>query len=177
MPRPPRLPTVDEQAVWQAEARADVPLKVPPRYVPPAPAAKRVMREGPPRVDSFPIANLPEIFSGELSAVDGAVQARLKRGEYPIHARLDMHGMTREKAQRSLAEMITQAYAAGKRCVLVITGKGRMEREAVLKHELPRWLNAPELRPVVLSFTQAATKHGGSGAFYVLLKRIRTPHE
>ncbi|MEQ9814703.1 MAG: Smr/MutS family protein, partial [Azospirillaceae bacterium] len=45
--------------------------------------------------------------------------------------------------------------------------------KAVLKSKLADWLNDPPLRDKVLAFYPAQPRHGGEGAFYVLLKRLR----
>ena len=56
--------------------------------------------------------------------------------------------------------------------MVVVTGKGR-ESEGKIRRETPHWLNQPTLRPLVLAVTEARTRDGGTGAFYVLLKRRR----
>ena len=71
-----------------------------------------------------------------------------------------------------------RAHRAGKRCLLVITGKGMTTKQGVakagvLKENVPRWLNEPSLRRHVLAFAYARPEHGGEGALYVLLKRER----
>ncbi|NNE82945.1 MAG: hypothetical protein HKN28_03145, partial [Alphaproteobacteria bacterium] len=60
--------------------------------------------------------------------------------------------------------------------VLVITGKGSVrEGGGILRRRLPDWLNQSICRPHVLAFATARPEHGGSGAFYVLLRRRREP--
>jgi DNA-nicking Smr family endonuclease len=113
------------------------------------------------------------LAAGKYIDVDGATATRLKRGDYPVHARLDLHGMNRAEAYGALRSAVENAYLHGKRCVLVITGKGRAEGSGILKSHLPHWLNDAALRPLVLALGEAAPKHGGSGAYYVLIKRKR----
>ncbi|HEY5209792.1 MAG TPA: Smr/MutS family protein [Stellaceae bacterium] len=98
---------------------------------------------------------------------------RLKRGQRAIEARLDLHGMTQIEAHRALAGFITRSHAAGKRALLVITGKGLKEGSGVLRAAVPRWLGEPALRPRVLAVTPAMPKDGGAGALYILLRRAR----
>ncbi len=106
---------------------------------------------------------------------------RMKRGKMPIDARLDLHGMTQARAQAALSLFVRESHAAGKRLLLVITGKGRdvadddimPTRRGVLKHQVPRWLTQPPLGPLVLQISPAHRRHGGSGAYYVYLRRIR----
>jgi len=90
-----------------------------------------------------------------------------------IDGRLDLHGMTQEAAHAALNGFVLRAYDSGRRCLLVITGKGRLG-SGVLRAEVPRWLNQTPLRERVLGFSYAKARHGGEGALYVLVKRRRT---
>lgn len=106
----------------------------------------------------------------DFSGVDRRSAERLRRGRYPVEARLDLHGLTQAEAHRALAGFVAGARAAGKRCVLVITGHGR-QSGGVLKAAVPRWLAEPSLRAQVLLLAPAQPPHGGRGALYVLLRR------
>jgi DNA-nicking Smr family endonuclease len=87
---------------------------------------------------------------------------------------LDLHGLTQEEAHRQLDGFLAHAAHAGRRCVLVITGKGVWREESgILKEMVPRWLNEAPNRGRVLAIATAQPRHGGSGALYVLLKRRR----
>ena len=82
--------------------------------------------------------------------------------------------MTQARAQAALQRFISNAAADGKRCVLVITGKGRDNPDGgILRQAVPRWLNQSGLRENIVSFDYAQQKDGGTGALYVLLKRRR----
>ena len=90
--------------------------------------------------------------------------------------------MRQDEAHNALKSFIKSAHGSGKRCVLVITGKGArsvnpehwMEDErGVLRKKLPEWLNGVDLSDIVLQHVQARPKHGGAGAFYVYLRRTR----
>lgn len=113
--------------------------------------------------------------------MDRKAHTRMKRGKLAVEARLDLHGMTLEQAQPRLNRFILDAHASGKRLVLVITGKGkeRIEpgpipmRRGVLKHQVPQWLKSGALRPLVLQIAEAHKSHGGTGAYYVYLRRNR----
>jgi DNA-nicking Smr family endonuclease len=122
-------------------------------------------RPSPPRPQPLPALD-------RFAGVDRATAERLKRGRYPVEARLDLHGMTQAEAHRALAGFIARSRVAGRRCVLVITGHGRMSG-GVLKAAVPRWLAEPGLRPDVLAITPAQPRAGGEGALYVLLRRLR----
>ncbi len=62
------------------------------------------------------------------SAMDGKNAERLIRGRLEIEGRLDLHGHRQDMAQRELTDFIRRNHSYGKRCVLVITGKGRSQK-------------------------------------------------
>jgi DNA-nicking Smr family endonuclease len=95
---------------------------------------------------------------------------RLRRGIYPIDARLDLHGLTQEQAHARLVSFLATAQVRGNRCVLVITGRGQ-RHGGTLRTMTPRWLDESNLRPLILAYAQARLEHGGDGALYVLLRR------
>lgn len=99
---------------------------------------------------------------------------KLRKGRMRPEGHLDLHGMTADRALSALNGFLADAQGSGKRCVLVITGKGSMkEGGGVIRRELPSWLNAAGNRARVLGFAGAQPADGGGGAFYVLLKRRR----
>jgi DNA-nicking Smr family endonuclease len=111
---------------------------------------------------------------GSRDDLDRRRAERLSRGKLPIEATLDLHGLRQAEAHRRLEAFLADSQAAGKRCVLVVTGKGLHKEEAgVLRAAVPRWLNEPPNRTRVLSFDYAQQRHGGTGALYILLRRRR----
>lgn len=120
-----------------------------------------------------------------LADYDRRKMRRIAGGRVEIEARLDLHGMRAAEAHGALKGFIFAAYAKGQRNVLVITGKGGStnlsERpfnldqpdRGVLKRSVPMWLAEPELRSLVVSFTQAHPRHGGEGALYLQLRSRR----
>jgi len=122
---------------------------------------------------------LPPPSLDSFSGIDRANAERLKRGLHPIEARLDLHGKTQTEAHRALAAFIHNSSETGRRCVLVITGRGLGPRgPGVLKSAVPRWLEEVELRRKILAMAPARPRDGGAGAFYLLLRRRRVepPH-
>src|SRR5208282_2331351 len=115
---------------------------------------------------------MPPLEIGKSAGLDRARFEKLKRGQMAIEARLDLHGQTQDEAHRELSSFIARAQAQGRRLALVITGKGR-EGRGVLRDSVPRWLNEPGLRGRVLALVNAQPRDGGSGALYVLLRRIQ----
>lgn len=111
--------------------------------------------------------------------MDKKAFGRLKRGKLLPEGKIDLHGMTMEQAHPALTGFLLRAHGEGKRLVLVITGKGKSKpddgpiptRRGVLKHQVPQWLAMAPLRSVVLQVAEAHLKHGGTGAYYVYLRR------
>lgn len=113
--------------------------------------------------------------------MDRKAYGKLKRGKLAPEARIDLHGMTVDRAHGALSGFIMRAHGDGKRLVLVITGKGRRSdadgpipvRQGVLRHNVPHWLTIPPLAGLVMQVTNAHNRHGGGGAYYVYLRRAR----
>ena len=123
-----------------------------------------------------PESNNPKaaLRHGDVTELDRRTGQRFKRGQLPIEGRLDLHGMTQAEAHRALGAFITRHCTAGRRCVIVVTGKGvNKEGGGVLRNAVPRWLNEVPNRDKVLAFEYARQRDGGAGALYVLLKRKR----
>ena len=134
-----------------------------------APAPRRAAPPPQP-VDAPP----PTLAPGAATGVDARAVLRLRRGQTRPQARLDLHGHTLEQAHRAVVQFIERAASGGRRCVLVITGKGSIgQATATIRGEFPRWLNQARLRPRILAFAEAQPRDGGAGAFYVLLKKRR----
>ena len=112
-------------------------------------------------------------------AMDARKHKRMVRGKEAPEARIDFHGMTMAQAHPELVEFILTSHTRGLRLVLVITGKGKKKDDAgpipvpdgVLRNQVPRWLGMAPLKPVVLQVRSAHQSHGGTGAFYVYLRR------
>lgn len=124
-----------------------------------------------------PSARLPAPPSAPVKPnidVDQSTLARVKKGDYPIDATLDLHGHTLTEAHARLSEFVENSYRKGRRGLLVITGKGRIGAESSLRKEVPRWLSLSPLSAMILVISSAKGKHGGQGAYYLLLRRSRT---
>jgi DNA-nicking Smr family endonuclease len=162
-----------ERALWQRAMRGVKPLA--PR-ADPAPIQTLSKLAEKPAIVSKPAspapAEAPPLAINRFAGYDKANAERLKRGKHPVEARLDLHGMTQDEAHRALAAFIRGARIAGKRCVLVITGRGRLGG-GVLRAAVPRWFDEPEFRPHLLAIATAQPRDGGAGALYVMLRRTR----
>lgn len=143
-----------------------------PEHLPPV-VVEPVLQQREPTPPPRPRAPLPELEHGAIIGVDKRTAERMKHGDMVIDGRIDLHGMTQDAAHASLLAFIARAFDGGRRCVLVITGKGR-EGGGILRSQVPRWLNQTPLRERILSFSYAKPQHGGDGALYVLVKRRRS---
>jgi len=170
----------DEHALWDTVTRSIKPL----RKRAPMPAsdsedekpAQRLQRKiavktpvppPPPR----PAAPPP------LAALDRRARQKIARGKHEIDGRIDLHGHTQREAHAALLRFLRASQAKGGKVVLVITGKGvkrGIGREVgVLRRQVPLWLALPEFRDYVVGFDEAAIGHGGEGALYVRLRKMR----
>ena len=162
-----RAPRNDERLLWREAMRNVKPLRrVPAHHLAPEPLAESPAiaetKSPTPHPRAAPAHHAPG------TGLDRRSTQRLKRGQMEIDGRLDLHGHTQDRAHGALNNFIANADAAGKRLLIVITGKS-----GVLHRAVPMWLAEGENRARVLSIAPAQAKHGGDGALYVLLRRRR----
>ena len=183
--KPPETAQGNDLELWRHVTRDTKPLKgrEPPdrevreRKNKPAKGPATTQRPPVRPRDKSPEPGLPPgrpLAPGALADVDKRTADRLKRGKLAIEGRLDLHGLRQEEASGRLARFLADAQGAGRRCVLVITGKGQGREGGVIRQNLPHWLNLPANRARLVAFAPAQPKDGGHGAFYVLLKRKRS---
>lgn len=98
------------------------------------------------------------------------VLRRLRRGQFSVHAELDLHGLTVLEARTALTTFLHHCQAERMGCVRIIHGKGLSSRHQlpVLKNKVNNWLRQ---RDEVLAFASARPVDGGTGALYVLIRR------
>jgi len=192
----PRGLRPEEAALWEVIAARTQPLH-PKRRMTAAPAdsAQPVPKVPEPKAPIAPFVigdkagapprphDLVRPITAALAAapveMDRKAHRRLTRGKLSPEARIDLHGMTLAAAHPALTRFVADAHARGLRLVLVITGKGKARedhgpmpsRMGALRHEVPHWLASGALRPLVMQVTEAHRTHGGSGAYYVYLRR------
>lgn len=115
----------------------------------------------------------------ENGGIDKSTMRKFKREEFRVEAVLDLHGLTEDEAFAKVDNFIPQSYALGRRCVMIITGKGIrihpdediFAAKGVLRKQVPQWLNMARLRAMILIYKHPSEKMGGSGALYILLRR------
>ena len=166
-----------DQALWEAVKKSVKPLEiVKPRPIKSAilPAAAddtHSLKQTKPSKSQAITAAKPAVPKPPpLANLDRRTRSRVARGRVEIDARLDLHGLTLERARSRLKTFLASAQARGARLVLVITGKGGT---GALRRETPFWLSSPEMRAMVIGFEESAQHHGGAGALYVRIRRAR----
>ncbi len=112
----------------------------------------------------------PRVWKGEASErwthekVTQLTQKNVKHKK--IEGRIDLHGYTVARAEEALQRFFIWAQTSDVRFVLVITGKS-----GVLKEFVPTWFKSHA--EYVVGFTDAQPKDGGTGAFYVHVRKMR----
>jgi DNA-nicking Smr family endonuclease len=152
----------------RAEAVVSEPEAVPP---PAAKAKPQVARPAPPPAK-------PRNEPPPLAPLGRRLRQRIARGGHAIGGRLDLHGLTQREAHDELLRFLRTAQGRGATLVLVITGKGAAGAEGssdrgVLKRQVPHWLRLPAFREMIVSVEAAHVTHGGEGALYVRVRRVR----
>jgi len=110
-----------------------------------------------------------EHLSYEVSGIQRTTLRKLKRGQLPIYAELDLHGKTIEQARQLMQQLLDLPRPSGQ-CVRIVHGRGLSSPDGrpILKTRVAYWL---QQHPDVLAFCSAQPLHGGTGAVYVLLKK------
>jgi DNA-nicking Smr family endonuclease len=160
----------EEEALWIGVARSIKPLQ------PGKAKAKRAAKAAP-AADETKSAPQPK-KPPPLAPLDKRQKQRVARGRDAIDAKIDLHGKTQSEAHDALIRFVRRAQSNGARLVLVVTGKGSGARDTerergVLRRQVPLWLALPEFRPFIVGFDEAHATHGGQGALYVRLRKIR----
>lgn len=195
-------PLSDDLELWSRVTATVRPLRKSDgeRPAPPTPVTGKAKRpraakgEVPSSTDARPApvrkpADEPPHARGAppLTGLDRRTRQKFARGNAEIDGRIDLHGLARDAARMSLKNFLISARAAGKRTVLVITGKGQSpysshtlhgyehvntpERQGVIRRAFPQWLDDPEFRVHVAGYQPAHPRHGGGGAFYIRLRK------
>ncbi len=187
--------STEDKDLWDRVARSTTPM-----HAKPAIQARIQAKSDPePARDAMPVPErMPAFRIGERAdtamptptgtarphaplRMDAATHKKMARGKLKPEGRIDLHGKTLAEAHPALTSFILSAHSAGKRLVLVITGKGKDRdtdgpipiRRGVLRHQVPHWLHAPPLGALILEVREAHQRHGGHGAYYVYLRRPR----
>tara|TARA_Y100000591_G_scaffold296859_1_gene287400 strand:+ start:343 stop:756 length:414 start_codon:yes stop_codon:yes gene_type:complete len=95
---------------------------------------------------------------------------------------LDLHGFSLEEANKKVESFLNTCFNQGVSKVVIVTGKGlhsqnekdpyKSKKFGILKYSVPEFItNNPELMKKIKSISDASVKEGGTGAFYIFLKK------
>jgi len=139
-PPPPREATEDE--LWSQATTGVAPLPDRPAVAVPAPPARppepfwhpdlEALKELEALVSGeapFDLADSDEFIEGRVPGLDPGIVRRLRKGEFAVQGHLDLHGLTREEAKGAVDRYLREARQAGKRCVLLVHGRGMHSKD------------------------------------------------
>ena len=98
---------------------------------------------------------------------------------------IDLHGYTLEQANNAMEQFVLKAYEEKVSKLIVVTGKGihsNVEKDpyvskdlSILKYSVPEFINNNQnLMRVINDIQDATIEDGGSGAFYIFLKKNKS---
>lgn len=136
------------------------------------PGAAKPRKPASPPVFMPPYSPERQPASRAAHGIDRTTRAKLAKGRLAIEGKVDLHDLTQSEAHALLLSFLHRAHADGRRHVLVVTGKGAsLGSDGILRRAVPGWLATPPFRALVSAHEPAASRHGGSGALYVRLRR------
>jgi DNA-nicking Smr family endonuclease len=164
----------DEQALWDRVARSVRPLAR-DRPSPPAPAVPAAPTQQQRPSASRPIPQTPAPARSPGGTLDGTWDRALRRGGVVPDMVIDLHGHTLASAHGALDQGLDQAIAEGARVILLVTGRAPREggRRGIIHASFRDWLAASRHARRIAAVRPAHPRHGGTGAFYLVLRRSR----
>ena len=96
----------------------------------------------------------------------------------------DLHGYSLDEANKKIKDLIYEAYNQEIKKLIIITGKGLHSNNqknpyvskdlSILKNSVPEYIRGDDkLMQMISEISDANIEDGGSGAFYILLKKIK----
>lgn len=188
----PRRLAPEESALWKkvaatvkplTKAKAPLAPTTPPTVRPPTPTPRSTAV---PAAASRPASPLPPPRRTHSAAtLDGHWDRRLRKGLVRPDLSIDLHGHTLASAQALLDEAIGRALMRGARVLLVVAGRlrpgadrlpqmhGLPRPRGAIRASLPDWLAYSPYADRIVALRPAHIGHGGAGAVYVILRRLR----
>ena len=107
---------------------------------------------------------------------------KFKKKKYSNTYSIDLHGYTLEEANKSIQNFINKSYEKNINKLIVVTGKGIHSNNetnpyvskdlSILKYSVPEFIKKNvDLMKKISEIKDAEIEDGGSGAFYIYLKR------
>ncbi len=152
----------------------DVPLETEPQTMPPAEQRHPLQDFMEGKVE-FSVVSTDEYAEGHVVGLDLSLVGQLRARQFSPEAHIDLHGLNSAQAFHTLVGFFRSAYYKGVRVALIVTGRGRNSPNGapVLRGRVQEWFMHDPFKRVVLAFCSAKQEDGGTGAFYVLLRRYK----
>lgn len=175
--KPEPVLSPEDRDAWSREVSSVRKLAPAPARVPSAkrrhaaPAASRI----PAAPSTFVVSDDGERMQGGREGDAKNLQARLRRGEFPVHGELDLHGLREAEAERAVERFLVAQSRARSLAVVIVHGRGRGSEggRGVLRDAIAGWLSKGRAAGLVRAFVTAPEARGGAGAVLVLLAAPR----
>ena len=171
----PRRPVVspEDQAIFLDAVEGTKPLETRDRIPVPRPPPSAVrLAELPPAI-ALTVEGDGRRYCARAPGVSKAQLSELRTGKLRAEETLDLHGLTVESGRQQLRDFLVAAQRAGRRCVLVVHGKGtHSDHGAPLREAVLVELLGP-MSGLLHAMASAAPSDGGEGATYVMLRGTR----
>ena len=121
-----------------------------------------------------------KFINSEEKVIDKDLKSNLKTRQKSKY--IDLHGYTLEKANKKIEKLIIESYLKKIKKIIVVTGKGLHSQNeknpyiskelSILKYSIPEFIKTnPDLVKLINKIEEASIEDGGSGAFYIYLKK------
>ena len=187
MTRGPRGLSAEEAALWAQVARTVTPIE--PRPGAPKPVGSvsapppSMPRQAKGRIPA-PLAPPPKPVAtptlSQPSGLDSAWERKLAHARVEPDFTLDLHGLGLAAAHARLEHGLALALSQQARLVLVIAGRPRPvyaadrgDARGAIRAKMLDWLAAGSHSGRIAAVRPAHRRHGGAGALYVVLRRVR----
>lgn len=178
----------EERLLWR-RVTADVrPASAPAsteKVGPPLPIGKPAPVRTAVPVRSTPVlAARPRVAPAKptgAATLDASWDRRLRNGQVEPDRVVDLHGLTLDAAHRRAIEAVKNAVRDGDRIVVLITGRAPaagtsridMPLRGIIRASIGDWLAASPVAGRIAAVRAAHPRHGGAGAIYIVLRRLR----
>ena len=121
-----------------------------------------------------------KFINSEEKVIDKDSKSNLKTRQKSKY--IDLHGYTLEEANKKIEKLIIESYLEKTKKIIVVTGKGLHSQNeknpyaskdlSILKYSVPEFIKRnPDLVKLINNIEEASIEDGGSGAFYIYLKK------
>ena len=121
-----------------------------------------------------------KFITSEEKVIDKDSKSNLKTSQKSKY--IDLHGYTLEEANKKIEKLIIESYLEKIKKIIVVTGKGLHSQNeknpyvskelSILKYSIPEFIKTnPDLVKLINKIEEASIEDGGSGAFYIYLKK------